>query len=140
MDRIPPIKSVMTPFPHSIAKSAPITRAKEMMTLHGIRHLPVVDGENLVGVVSAQEVSRDHPDTRRGERSVGELSLDEAYVVSLSEPLDRVLREMAARHLEAALVVKGGKLAGIFTVTDACSTFANLLGSIFPSRDPEDAA
>jgi acetoin utilization protein AcuB len=140
MDRIPPIKSVMTPFPHSIEKSASITRAKEMMTMHGIRHLPVVDGDELIGVVSAQEIGRDQPDPRRGERSVGELAFDEAYVVSLSEPLDRVLREMAARHVEAALVVKGGKLAGIFTVTDACSTFAKFLLSIFPSRDPEDAA
>jgi hypothetical protein len=39
---------------------------------------------------------------------------------------------MADKHVRSVLVVKGDKLAGIFTVTDACRHFAELLQSQYP--------
>ena len=62
-----------------------------------------------------------------------------AYVVKLSEPLDRVLLHMADQGVDAALVVKDGKLAGIFTVSDACQQFGKLLRTLFP-HGGDDAA
>jgi len=40
--------------------------------------------------------------------------------VDLNTPLDRVLYEMADRQVDATLVVRKGKLVGVFTVMDAC--------------------
>ena len=37
---------------------------------------------------------------------------------------DRVLLHMADEHIGCALVVKDGRLAGIFTTTDACRVFS----------------
>ena len=140
MDHIPSIKSVMTPFPYSVDASAEISRASDMMAEHGIRHLPVVKDGTLVGVVSAEDIRHRIAAAANETPHVGDARLAEAYIVPLSEPLDRVLREMVSRHLEAALVVKGDKLAGIFTITDALRSFADFLRSIFPARDPENAA
>jgi hypothetical protein len=46
---------------------------------------------------------------------------------------------MAEHCLDSALVVKDGRLAGIFTVSDACRQFGRLLRSLFPPGG-DDAA
>jgi CBS domain-containing protein len=71
--------------------------------------------------------------------TVGEIARHGVYVVELTEPLDVVLLHMAKEHLDCALVVKDGKLAGIFTTTDASRAFGQLLRDLFP-RGGGDAA
>ena len=66
-------------------------------------------------------------------------STESPYVVGLQEPLDRILLRMAEQGLDAALVVKDDKLAGIFTVSDVCEQFGRLLRKLFPSKG-DDAA
>jgi acetoin utilization protein AcuB len=136
---IPPVKAVMTPFPYSIEASEPTTKAREMMAGYGFHHLPVMDRGELVGVVS-------EPDLRRAEaiddgpRQVADVVRQEAFVVDLSEPLDRVLSKMARLQAGSVLVVKEDRLAGIFTVTDACRSFAECLRAQFPGEGGDEAA
>ena len=58
------------------------------------------------------------------------------YTVDLNEDLVVVLNEMARRHVGAALVLRNGKLAGVFTTTDACREFAKLLQKLSPDNEP----
>jgi len=53
--------------------------------------------------------------------------IPDPYVVDLEERLDTVLAELARRHIGSVLVTRCGKLAGIFTATDACELFASYL-------------
>ena len=64
----------------------------------------------------------------------------ETYVVDLSTPLDAVLLHMAREHIELALVVKEERLAGIFTLTDACKQFAECLRALYPPGGGDEAA
>ncbi len=134
--RIPPVKMAMTPFPFSIDSSDPLERAAEMMESHNIRHLPVMARGKPVGVVSARDLAR----ASKEQRQVEDVALLEAYVVDLSTPLDRVLAHMAHEHLDAALVVKEGRLVGIFTLTDACREFSECLQAFFPAGGGDEAA
>ena len=139
----PLIKSAMTPFPHSILIDEPLERAIEMMAEHSIRHLPVKDGTRLVGIVTDRDVKM-VLDTRLGPRwenglQVRHACTPDSYVVDLNTPLDAVLAEMVSKHLDSALVVKEGKLAGIFTAHDACRAFAELLADFFPGGGDEAA-
>jgi acetoin utilization protein AcuB len=141
---IPPIKRVMTPFPYSIDAGESLIAAQRMMASHGFRHLPVMSGGRLEGVISERDIQR-ALDAESGrpepvEQRVGDVPRQDAVVVDLSEPLDRVLSRMSEGHLGAVLVVKEGKLAGIFTVTDACSVFAGHLRQLFPDPKGTDAA
>ncbi len=136
LKRIPPVKLAMTPFPFSIDCSDSLENAAEMMESHSIRHLPVMDRGKPVGVVSARDLSR----AGKEQRQVGDVAHLEAYVVDLSTPLDRVLAHMAHGHLDAALVVKSGRLVGIFTLTDACREFSDCLQAFFPSGGGDEAA
>lgn len=144
MRQIPSIKSVMTPFPHSIEPDEPLTRALEIMEQHGIHHLPVVvDGrpwgiltERAVRVALGPAVASPAAASLR----VRDIAPEDAYAVDLHVPLDVVVSGMAARRADCALVVKDDRLAGIFTITDACRTLGELLRSLFPRGGGDSAA
>jgi CBS domain-containing protein len=50
------IKEVMTPNPFTVSMDSTIEQCMAMMSGKKIRHLPVVDGENLIGVISIGDV------------------------------------------------------------------------------------
>ena len=136
----PLIKAHMTPFPHGIARTAPLLDARRMMLDLHVRHLPVMDAGELVGLVTDRDLKLllgpefDYPDPR--ELTVADAMVEDAYVVDMDEPLDVVLHHMAEHRIGATLVTRQGKLAGIFTATDACRQFAELLVEIH-GPDPE---
>jgi CBS domain-containing protein len=141
--RMPTVKAVMTPFPYSVELDAPLQEAEEIMEQHDIRHLPVMDRGKPVSVISGREI-RYAIDAAGGPRReklrVEDACSGEAYIVELSEPLDQVLAHMAKHHVDCTLVVKEGRLAGVFTLTDAFKAFADLLRSVFPREDDGHAA
>lgn len=140
---VPAIKSVMTPFPYAIDQKESLERAKEMMSTHRIHHLPVMGEGTLLGIIRYRDLVRTLEQGRGSDGStvrVADVPREEAYVVDLSAPLDRVLRQMADQRFEAALVVKDERLAGIFTLTDACRCFAASLRQQFPASGGDEAA
>ncbi|HUK72750.1 MAG TPA: CBS domain-containing protein [Streptosporangiaceae bacterium] len=46
----------MTPDPQSVTPDTPIEDAAQIMLLHGFRHLPVVEGKEVRGVVSLRDL------------------------------------------------------------------------------------
>lgn len=46
------VADLMSPEPLTIAPSAGLNEAERLMTAHGIRHLPVVDGGQVVGLIT----------------------------------------------------------------------------------------
>jgi len=139
---VPLIKAVMTPFPYFVETRASLAEARDLMTSHGVHHLPVKEGHDLIGLLGDPVLARalSSTDHRHPNAvSVGDLELDATVVVDLHLPLDAVLDEMAERRVGAALVVKDHRLAGIFTVHDACRCFSDLLCRRFP-HGGDDAA
>ncbi|HEY8665436.1 MAG TPA: CBS domain-containing protein [Tepidisphaeraceae bacterium] len=51
-----PVRSFMTPNPETLPPDAPITFAINKMDVGGYRHVPVVQAERMVGVVSSKNV------------------------------------------------------------------------------------
>ncbi len=135
MRHLPLIKSVMTPFPWSVDVGATVDQAQAFMREHHIHHLPVTRDGELAGIVSDRDlklvVGPDfaYPDGRAVH--VGSVMISPAYTVELEAHLDDVLAYMAERRIGAALVTRKGKLAGVFTVTDACRHFAEFLREQF---------
>ena len=132
----------MTPFPNSIEVGRTLTDARKMMADHDIRHLPVMEHGDLVGVITDRDLrlTTDSGGASRSGAQIQDFCLRETYVVDLDEPLDRVLLHMARHHIDSALVVKEKKLAGIFTMTDACRSFGELLRTLFPAGGDDRVA
>lgn len=53
--------------PVTIGADDPIEEALATMTKHGVRRLPVIDGHDLVGIVTQADVARNLPDDRIGD-------------------------------------------------------------------------
>jgi len=144
MIRMPKIKSVMTAFPYSVATSAPVQEAIAFMREHNLRHLPVTEDGVLIGVISDRDIKLvlgpdfAYPDPAK--LKVSEAMVRESYVVDLNERLDNVLHHMASHHIGSAVVTRNGKLAGVFTTSDACREFANFLRDQFRRSGGGDAA
>jgi CBS domain-containing protein len=51
-----PVSAWMTPDPQSATPDTTAEDAAQIMLLHGFRHLPVVDGRTVLGVVSLREL------------------------------------------------------------------------------------
>jgi acetoin utilization protein AcuB len=132
MAKIPPVESVMTSFVLSVEIDEPVRAAEDIMIDHEIRHLPVTDSGMLVGVVSDRDIAfmsgAVEADLKKLLLVRDVCSLD-VYSVERGEPLDRVLSEMADRHIGSAIVTDEGKVVGVFTATDACRHFAEFLRS-----------
>ena len=143
LKEIPRVKMVMSPFPYSIEQHEPLAEARRMMTTYRIHHLPVMEDGTPVGIISHRDLQWTLDQDKGGSGTpltVADVPRENAYVVDLSEPLDRVLQAMAKRRLGAAMVVKDGRLAGIFTHTDACQCFAEHLRQQFPPAGGDEAA
>jgi acetoin utilization protein AcuB len=119
----------MTRNPHLIGAEQSIAAAHHLMRTNGIRHLPVLHGGKLVGVVSQRdlhfiETLRDvNPETM----SVEEAMTQDVFAVSPRTPLKEAVSEMAERKLGSAVVVEGQKIVGVFTTIDALDTLADIL-------------
>jgi acetoin utilization protein AcuB len=119
----------MTRTPQVIGAEQSLTAAHRLMRSNGIRHLPVLHGGKLVGVVSQRdlhfvEALRDvNPD----EVPVEEAMTQDVYAVTPRTPLREVVNEMAERKLGSAVVVEGQKIVGVFTTIDALDTLAGVL-------------
>jgi len=56
--RVSPISKAMTPDPQTIEPDATVGEAMDRMLDGGFRHLPVVEGGTLVGIVSMRDLAR----------------------------------------------------------------------------------
>jgi CBS domain-containing protein len=142
MDEGPQLQSVMTAFPYSVDVEAPVADAVEFLRKHKIRHLPVTKKGALKGVITDRDIKLmlgpdfAYPDAR--EVKVREMMIDDCYVVDVGTPLHIVLRHMAEHRLGSAIVTRHGKLAGVFTATDACRAFADHLEGVAEDEAVDD--
>jgi acetoin utilization protein AcuB len=138
---LPSIESVMTATPWYIQVTDTLKHAREVMESNHIRHLPVKEGDALVGLVSHRDVAfllEGSSPKRRARLRVRDACALNPYIVDASEPLAAVLLVLAERQIGSALVTRGGELAGILTATDACRAFGLLLRSLAPPRGGHD--
>jgi acetoin utilization protein AcuB len=123
------VQECMSPSPYTIQCDASLTEAHEMMEKYKIRHLPVLDGEELVGVLSIRDIhmlqALDHvdPDTLK----VGQAAQGHVYTVQRSTDLKEVAANMGGHKYGSAIVMDGGKVVGVFTTVDAMRVLINLL-------------
>lgn len=133
-EQMPTVGSLMTRSPLSVPIDAIVSVAEDLMIDNEVRHLPVTDSETLVGIVSDRDIafSSNVSESDLADRlHVRDVCSLDVYAVSPDEPLDAVLSKMASSHLGSVVVTEHGKIAGVFTVTDACRYFAEYLRARF---------
>jgi acetoin utilization protein AcuB len=127
---MPHMSSCMTKQPWTIRKDAKMSQAHELMRAHRIRHLPVLEGGLLVGIVSDRDLHliETLPDSDPDEVTVEEAMTNDVYAAGLDDPVGPVAERMAAHKYGCAIVVnRRGGVEGIFTTVDAMQVLADVL-------------
>jgi predicted transcriptional regulator len=121
----------------TISASERLSMVEDIMTLGHVRHMPVVQGGELVGVVSERDLLRASlsvlSEHRDAERRMF-LHVVEISRVMSSPPVvigpDATIREaallMADRKIGCLPVVEGGRLIGLVTETDVLRWVASV--------------
>jgi len=113
---------------HSVRAGETAHTADVLMKKHSVRHLPVKDGGELVGVISDRDVKAAMAGGRDPRKVVIEaICAPLPYVAKPDTLLADVAREMAAQHIGSTVVVDdAGKAVGIFTASDALRALSDL--------------
>lgn len=125
------VDDFMTRTVHTIGTQSPLSEAHRLMNEHAIRHLPVLEGGKLVGVVSMRDLHliETLKDVDPKGVAVEEAMSQEAYTVPPGTALLEVARTMAMHKYGSAVVARGGHVEGIFTTIDALKALETLLSS-----------
>ena len=132
------VRDWMSREPVHVASDASVAHVAGLMRNEGIRHVLVMEGEQLVGVVSDRDV--------RGLRTEGEPTIapsspvarvmsDPPVTVDLGTPLTRAVRAMLEHKIGAVVVLDGGRPVGIVTRADALEALLNIVESAGGRRD-----
>jgi len=105
-----------------------VREASDLMQARGIRHLPVLEQGRAVGVITWSDInvleSVLQVDTDR--MKIGEVMSKEVATAAPDDLLSEAAARMAAAHIGSLLVLEEGRLAGMFTATDAVRALASL--------------
>ena len=132
------VAEVMTTQVHTHPPEASLEDAILFERKHKVRHIPVVDGAELVGILTDRDIKRATPSL------IGGIDRDNSEIMIRTTPLNRImtrdpitgtpsttLREavelFSSRRLGCLPVVEGGRVVGIVTGTDLLRAFGEHL-------------
>jgi acetoin utilization protein AcuB len=128
---IPSISKYMTTTPRTVGGDTSLAEAARLMRESGIRHLPVVDGDKLYGIITERDVSfvESFNDVDAERITVSEAMREKPYTVAPDASLDEVVATMAEQKYGSAVIVQNGHVVGVFTTVDACRALSELLST-----------
>jgi len=130
MKTVVPVASIMTKEVVKLNLSDDLTKAETLFKKHHIRHIPVVNGNKIIGMLSYTDLLRisfadsieddeDTVDTTVYNMfSVEQVMAKNLVTVSADATIKEVAEILAVREFHALPVVEGGLLVGIVTTTD----------------------
>lgn len=139
------VATIMTTDPVSVRRGTSIDRVMELMDTHDVRHLPVLDDEGVVGILSDRDVlegtgwlsPREREIVEAPACTVVELMRSPVTTCSPQDGLAAVLGYFVQGRIGCLPVVQGRELAGIVTETDLLRAYVDVTrrGDIGPELD-----
>ena len=138
------VRDVMQVRPVAVTVETRLPEVMRLLQPRGYRHLPVLEGGQLVGIISDRDVKQSvasaalASDGRERERLIGELTAGQIMtrrVVTVGPTcgVEEAARLMATGKFGALPVTDGDRLIGIVTETDVLHLFVRALGVLEPS-------
>ena len=130
MVKAPPVRQFMTRIPVEAERCETVQQAARLMEQHQIRHLPVMSGSHLLGVVSQRDIlsARLREGDKVDAQPLEHICKTNVLQVGPLTPVDQVAAKMLDQQVSSALVVDGGFVVGIFTTVDALRVIHDVFG------------
>ncbi len=130
------VKEIMMGSPVTLNSKDILLLADDIMTLGRIRHIPIVEGETVVGVLSQRDLFRSAFVTAMGLKPgeqkdllkaipIEEVMSKPVITISPDAPVKEAARVMMGRKIGCLPVVEGNTLIGLVTETDILRYVAN---------------
>jgi CBS domain-containing protein len=122
MKKKEPVSTIMTRHAYTVQLTDSLYQVRDLILKHEIRHVPVVDGDKLVGIISKTDMNRLSFSTLfAGEGQADDAVFEMLSVVKASDSIRTVAEILAKEEFHALPVVdehEESKLVGIVTTTD----------------------
>jgi acetoin utilization protein AcuB len=125
----PEIREYMTPSPQTISRNRSLSAAGRLMREHHLRHLPVLDGGRIVGVISERDLFliESLPGVNPTDVRVEEAMIQDVFTVTPNTPVAEAIETMIGRKVGSVVVCEGNRVIGVFTTIDALCALHHLL-------------
>ena len=128
-----PVDEYTTPNPITASEEASVEDLSTLMQENGIRHVPIVRGGNVVGVVSERDL-RLIAGLKLAEKNfvrAADIMAPNPVMVDREDSLDDVAFEMSEKKIGSVMVMdEDNELYGIFTATDALNALIEIARSL----------
>jgi acetoin utilization protein AcuB len=127
--QFPTVREYMTASPHTVSRSQSLSTARGLMRKHRVRHLPVLDGGAVVGLISERDLLlvETLPGVNPTDVRIEEAMVPEMFTATPDTPIGDVIEAMIERKLGSAVIVEGERVVGVFTTIDALRALHALL-------------
>jgi acetoin utilization protein AcuB len=132
------VAQAMTPDPMTLGPEDSLMRGVEVMRMRGIRRIPIVLGEDLVGLLAEGDLKRAQPSTLSDSQqefdrvmettTISRIMINKPITVAPDATLLDAARTLHTTKYGALPVVQSGKLVGILTDSDLIRCLVDLLG------------
>lgn len=121
------VEEFTTPILHVISQNALLDQAFSIMKENNIRHLPVSDGEQILGIISERDVMALYGKDWQEAIRVRDFMNESVLSVYRGDNLGEVAYQLSNNKVGSAIVLdENGKVYGIFTVTDALNALVEI--------------
>jgi acetoin utilization protein AcuB len=133
MKAMPKIMKFMTTDPVTVNSQLTLAQAEKMMRENNFRHLPVLEGGKLLGVVSDRDLKMvmGFKDVDPNKVTVEEACTFDPITVKPDANLDEVVIMMAEKRIGSVLVMDNSRLVGIYTWVDGLRAMHEVLNQRF---------
>jgi len=139
------IEAIMSTNLLTVPPSVTLAEARSVMKDNAIHHLPVMDGDSLVGLVTITNVLAASDSFLRDDQHrihateiiVGDVMVKDVATVDVNASLRQAALFLEKHKIGCLPVMGDGKLVGIITETDFVAVAINLLEQI-ESTEPVD--
>lgn len=123
-----PVDEFTSPCAVTVERGTAMEKVKSLMEKHGIRHIPVVDGDVAVGIISDRDLKVLAKFPSWSTFIAEDVMTTEPYTVSADTNLDEVAFQMSDQKIGSAIVQDdSGDVIGIFTSTDALNALVEVI-------------
>lgn len=130
-----PVDEFTSPSPITVNTTVTAADVHDVLKENGIRHIPVLDGDQPVGIISERDLRVLSTVKELHLVTASEVMVTDPFTVTPETPLDQVVFEMSNRKIGSAIVQDaGGKVVGIFTNTDALNALIEILRGVVPNQ------
>ncbi|ABV32968.1 MULTISPECIES: CBS domain-containing protein [Pseudothermotoga] len=134
------VRDVMTTDVVTISPDASFSEAMELIRKRGVRRLPVVKNDKVVGIITEKDLLSASPSQATtldvweltsllGKLKIKQIMKKDVIHVHPNTPIEEAARIMTDKKIGSLIVLENERMVGIVTETDIFKVFINMLGA-----------